>query len=111
MNNNSAKPQNYNAGGAAGGGGGDDDSGEESGSGWISWFCDLEGHEFFIEVTLFLVTFRWMMSTLETISTCMASKRKCSTTSKNISFSHSYASEGMQMILSAESPDQEDLED
>ena len=51
------------------------------------------------------------MSTLEIISTCMASKRKCSTTSKNISFSQSYASEGMQMILSAESPDQEDLED
>ena len=23
----------------------------ESGSGWIQWFCDLEGHEFFIEVT------------------------------------------------------------
>jgi hypothetical protein len=22
----------------------------ESGSGWIQWFCDLEGHEFFIEV-------------------------------------------------------------
>ncbi len=20
--------------------------------GWISWFCDLEGHEFFIEVSL-----------------------------------------------------------
>jgi len=47
MNNTSAKPQNYNAGG---GGNKDDDSGEESGSGWISWFCDLEGHEFFIEV-------------------------------------------------------------
>lgn len=31
--------------------GGDDDS-EESGSGWISWFCDLEGHEFFIEVMI-----------------------------------------------------------
>ena len=26
----------------------EDDS--ESGSGWIQWFCDLEGHEFFIEV-------------------------------------------------------------
>jgi hypothetical protein len=22
--------------------------------GWISWFCDLEGHEFFIEVSLVL---------------------------------------------------------
>jgi hypothetical protein len=29
-----------------------DDDESESGSGWISWFCDLEGHEFFIEVTL-----------------------------------------------------------
>ena len=27
---------------------GDEDS--ESGAGWISWFCDLEGHEFFVEV-------------------------------------------------------------
>lgn len=27
---------------------GEEDS--ESGSGWIQWFCDLEGHEFFIEV-------------------------------------------------------------
>lgn len=95
MNNNSAQPQNYNAGGAAGGGGGDDDSGEESGSGWISWFCDLEGHEFFIEVILFYLKFRLMMSTLETISTCMASKKKCSTTSKKISFANYYASEGM----------------
>lgn len=29
-----------------------DDDESESGSGWISWFCDLEGHEFFIEVTI-----------------------------------------------------------
>lgn len=28
-----------------------DDDGSESGSGWIAWFCDLEGHEFFIEVS------------------------------------------------------------
>ena len=28
-----------------------DDDESESGSGWISWFCDLEGHEFFIEVS------------------------------------------------------------
>ena len=27
-----------------------DDDDSESGSGWISWFCDLEGHEFFVEV-------------------------------------------------------------
>lgn len=29
-----------------------DDDESESGSGWISWFCDLEGHEFFIEVKI-----------------------------------------------------------
>ncbi len=34
-----------------------DDDESESGSGWISWFCDLEGHEFFIEVTInFIMT-------------------------------------------------------
>lgn len=27
-----------------------DEDDSESGSGWIQWFCDLEGHEFFIEV-------------------------------------------------------------
>lgn len=27
---------------------GDEDS--ESGAGWIGWFCDLEGHEFFVEI-------------------------------------------------------------
>ena len=31
------------------------DDEDESGSGWISWFCDLEGHEFFIEVILFKI--------------------------------------------------------
>ena len=47
--NNSNKPQSFNAAGGGKNGGGDDDT-DESGSGWISWFCDLEGHEFFIEV-------------------------------------------------------------
>jgi len=28
---------------------------DESGLGWISWFCDLEGHEFFIEVPTIFV--------------------------------------------------------
>jgi hypothetical protein len=28
----------------------DDESSSENG-GWISWFCDLEGHEFFVEVS------------------------------------------------------------
>ena len=27
------------------------DSESESDGGWISWFCDLEGHEFFVEVS------------------------------------------------------------
>lgn len=35
----------------AGNNGNNDDDSDESGSGWISWFCDLEGHEFFIEVS------------------------------------------------------------
>ena len=26
------------------------DSKSSSDGGWISWFCDLEGHEFFVEV-------------------------------------------------------------
>ena len=30
------------------------DSESSSDGGWISWFCDLEGHEFFVEVFLFL---------------------------------------------------------
>ncbi len=32
------------------------DSGSSSDGGWISWFCDLEGHEYFIEVSLFLAS-------------------------------------------------------
>jgi len=35
-----------------------DDDASESGSGWISWFCDLEGHEFFIEVSSNNFTFK-----------------------------------------------------
>jgi hypothetical protein len=27
-----------------------DEDDSESGNGWIQWFCDLEGHEFFAEV-------------------------------------------------------------
>ena len=27
------------------------DSASSSDGGWISWFCDLEGHEFFVEVS------------------------------------------------------------
>ena len=28
------------------------DSESSSDGGWISWFCDLEGHEFFVEVRI-----------------------------------------------------------
>ena len=41
----------------------------------------------------------------------MDSKKKCNTISKNIEITKQTYSEGMNMILSAESPDQEDLED
>lgn len=27
------------------------ESESSSDGGWISWFCDLEGHEFFVEVS------------------------------------------------------------
>lgn len=30
------------------------DSESSSDGGWISWFCDLEGHEFFVEVKMLL---------------------------------------------------------
>ena len=29
------------------------DSESSSDGGWISWFCDLEGHEFFVEVKVY----------------------------------------------------------
>ena len=29
---------------------GNDESTDESSYGWINWFCDIEGHEFFVEV-------------------------------------------------------------
>ena len=42
-----------------------DDS--ESSGGWISWFCDLEGHEFFVEVISDdLNSFRLMQNTFAT---------------------------------------------
>ena len=31
------------------------DSESSSDGGWISWFCDLEGHEFFVEVIRALI--------------------------------------------------------
>ena len=29
------------------------DSESSSEAGWIDWFCDLEGHEFFVTVSLY----------------------------------------------------------
>ena len=91
--------------------------GSESSSdgGWISWFIELEGHEFFVEVSaassLSVLPFgsaraascasacltgrycRWMMSTLETRSIYMASKSvfltstsKCQSTLTHLPF-------------------------
>ena len=56
-----------------------DDDESESGSGWISWFCDLEGHEFFIEVNIISIEIifdinaydRWMRNIFAIILTCM----------------------------------------
>ena len=43
------------------------DSESSSDGGWISWFCDLEGHEFFVEVISDdLNTFRLMQNTFAT---------------------------------------------
>lgn len=27
-----------------------DDSSDDGNEGWITWFCDLEGHDFYIEI-------------------------------------------------------------
>ena len=95
-----------------------DDDESDGGSGWISWFCDLEGHEFFIEVNLFqhyLKLFdRWMKSISEIISTCTDSENESNISSKSTEFhtlTPSNFSEAMQMILSADSPDSDDLND
>jgi hypothetical protein len=43
----------------------------ESNSGWISWFCELEGHEFFAEVIIIrlIIDLRSMKTILETLLT------------------------------------------
>lgn len=50
------------------------------GEGWIAWFCELEGHEFFVEVSEGKhlrksaypgMCFRLMKSILEIASICM----------------------------------------
>lgn len=43
------------------------DSESSSDGGWVSWFCDLEGHEFFVEVISDeLNSFRLMQNTFAT---------------------------------------------
>lgn len=87
------------------------DSESSSDGGWISWFCDLEGHEFFVEVSsgCFLLYFRLMPSTLETRLIYTVWRKKYPGSSKWV-FGQLF-SEAMKMILSRESPDSEDLND
>lgn len=68
-----------------------DDDDSESGTGWISWFCDLEGHEFFVEVDEDYIRDNFNLHGL---------REKVQ-----------YFNEAMHMILATESPDSEDLND
>lgn len=50
------------------------ESESSSDGGWISWFCDLEGHDFFVEVStivpsLMCVANRWTSTTSKIAST------------------------------------------
>lgn len=49
MYSNSNK-QNQKMSGIVPGGANNEDSEVSASGGWITWFCDLEGHEFFVEV-------------------------------------------------------------
>jgi hypothetical protein len=71
------------------------DSESSSDGGWISWFCDLEGHEFFVEVnpTKFFKFFfinRSMSSTLKIASISMVSRREYQSISKQLDSSLSF---------------------
>jgi casein kinase II subunit beta len=68
-----------------------DEDDSESGTGWISWFCDLEGHEFFVEVDEDYIRDNFNLHGLREKIT--------------------YFNEAMQMILDTESPDSDDLND
>jgi hypothetical protein len=58
------------------------DSESSSDGGWISWFCDLEGHEFFVEVLISIYNnFRLTVNTLKTVLTFMDSKKESQNTS------------------------------
>ena len=59
--------------------------------GWISWFCDLEGHEFFVEVDAEYIRDSFNLYGLRERFPIFK--------------------DSMQMILSKESPDSEDLND
>lgn len=63
----------------------------ESGSGWITWFCDLEGHEFFVEIDEDYIRDNFNLHGLR---------------GKVQNYT-----EAMKMILSSESPDSDDLND
>ena len=59
---------------------------EESSSGnggWVTWFCDLEGHEFFVEVSrLSSLPPRLMKTTYATVSTSMGYETEYNTIRK-----------------------------
>ena len=67
------------------------DSGAESDAGWISWFCDLEGHEFFVEVDADYIRDSFNLYGLK---------------ERIPRFN-----DAIKMILSSESPESEDLHD
>ncbi len=67
------------------------ESESSSDGGWISWFCDLEGHEFFVEVDLDYIRDSFNLYGIrERIPKY---------------------NEAMKMIISSECPDSEDLND
>jgi casein kinase II subunit beta len=61
-----------------------------SDGGWISWFCALEGHEFFAEIPEEFIRDEFNLFGL---------KHKVA-----------HYAEGLQMIMSADNPDEEDLQ-
>ena len=67
------------------------DSDSSSDGGWISWFCDLEGHEFFVEVDAEFLRDSFNLYGL---------KERVP-----------HYNEALKMILSSESPESEDLND
>ena len=68
-----------------------DEDDSDSGNGWIQWFCDLEGHEFFAEVDQEYITDNFNLHGL---------REKVQ-----------HFKEAMQMIMRSDSPDSEDLND